>query len=211
MRRRILGLTLIMALAIPAGVAAQACVGLPVGESLNAAALGLGFPENGMSYGASVQHNMAGPLTVGAGYTLSAYDNVDPKQHGLAANVGYDLADVVELPVQACPVAGLGYTRMSQDGVSLSTFSIPLGLAIGHTIAVSPNLSVIPHVAPQWVWTRFAIEAADGTSFDDSDSVLAARLGATFALERFFFGANMMWINEDGVDPVFGLIAGMPF
>ena len=43
------------------------------------------------------------------------------------------------------------------------------------------------------------------------DSWLAAQLGATFSTPRFFVGGGLLWINEENVDPVFSLRAGMPF
>lgn len=208
MRRRIVVVPAIIAmLAIPGAVAAQACVGIPVAESSNAVTAQVGFPQDAMSYGAAFRHNMTGPFSFSAGYSLSSYDNVDPKQHGLAAEANYELPG---LSFSACPTVGLGYTTLSQDDNSVTTLSIPVGFAIGKSFELSPTLSVNPFVVPQWVWTQATIEAA-GIEATGDDSMLAAVLGATFATERFYVGGGLTWFDQEDVDPVFSLMAGMPF
>lgn len=208
MRRRNLALPVAFALvAIPGGLAAQACIGIPVAESRNVVSAQVGFPEGAMSYGAAVRHNMAGPLSLGAQYSLSSFDNVDPKLHGFGVDAAY------ELPNQSfsgCSVTGLGYSRMSSDGVTLSTLSIPVGVGLGKSLQVSDRMSLIPHVVPQWVWTRAKI-SADGESLSGDDSVWAAAFGATLATPRFYVGGRLMWVNESDVDPVFSIMAGLPF
>ncbi|HUG39899.1 MAG TPA: hypothetical protein VMM12_05415 [Longimicrobiales bacterium] len=210
MRRRILALPVAIALvAIPGAVAAQACVGVPVAESYNAVTAQVGFPQDGMAYGAGFRHNMTGPFSFGASYSLSAYDNVDPKQHGLGAEVNYELT-AFELPLSVCPTVGLGYSRIADDVSSISALSVPVGVGFGKAFPLSQKVSVVPHVVPQWVWTRATVEfGAESISADDS--VLAALFGATFSLPRFYVGGGVTWINEDGVDPIFAIMGGMPF
>lgn len=211
MRRRILALPVAFALvAIPGALAAQACVGSPIGESFNGVQAHIGFPQDAMSYGASVRHNMDGPLSMSAGYSLSSYENVDPKEHGLAADVSYELSSL-ELPFSACPTVGLGYNRMSDDALTLSALSVPVGIAIGRAFELSQGGSVIPHVIPQWVWTRFTLDPATGDAISDSDSVLGALFGVTFATHRFYLTGGLSWIDEDGQDPIFSISAGVPF
>lgn len=194
-------------LAIPGAVVAQACVGIPVADAHNAVTAEVGFPQDAMSYGASFRHNMAGPFSFAAGYTLASYDNVDPKQHGLTAEVDYELPS---LGFSACPTVGLGYSMMSEDPVSVNTLSIPVGVGLGKSFPVSPGMAITPYVVPQWQWAQVTID--DGTdSISADDSWLAAQLGATFSTPRFYVGGGVLWINEDNVDPVFSIRAGMPF
>lgn len=208
MRRRIVVVPAIIAmLAIPGAIAAQACVGIPVAESSNAVTAQIGFPQDAMSYGAAFRHNMEGPLSFSAGYTLSSYDGVDPKQHGLNVEADYELPG---LEFSACPVVGLGYTSLSDAGGSVSTLSIPIGVGVGKSFELSPTLSVNPFVVPQWVWMQATIEFG-GEEITADDSMLAAVLGATFATPRFYLGGGLTWFNQDNVDPVFSLMAGMPF
>lgn len=208
MRRRIVFVPAIIAmLAIPGAVAAQACVGIPVADSHNAVTAQVGFPQDAMAYGAAFRHNMNGPFSFSAGYTLASYDNVDPKQHGLNVQADYELPG---LSFSACPTVGLGYTTMSEDPASLTTLSIPVGVGFGKSFELSPTMSVVPHVVPQWVWTQLTVD--DGTAEATADdSYLAALIGATIATPRFYLGAGLTWINEDNVDPVFSILAGMPF
>ena len=211
MRRRIFALPVAFALAaIPGALTAQACVGSPIGESFNGVSAQVGFPQDAMSYGASVRHNRNGPLTMSAGYSLSSYDNVDPKQHGVAADVSYELS-ALDLPFSACPTVGASYSRISDDAVSVSALSIPIGVGIGHRFALSPAVAVIPHVVPQWVWTQVTIDPTSGDAITGDDSMLAALVGATFSTSRFYFGGGLTWVDQDDTDPVFSIMAGMPF
>lgn len=208
MRRRIVVVPALVAmLAIPGAVAAQACVGIPVAEASNAVTAQVGFPQDAKSFGASFRHNMAGPFSFSAGYTLSAYDGVDPKQHGLAVEGDYELSG---LPVSVCPTAGLGYTSLSSDGSSVSTLAIPIGVALGKSFPVTPTVSVNPYVVPQWMWMQATVEFL-GDEATASDSFLGAQLGATVALTRFYVGGGMTWFDQEGADPVFSIMAGMPF
>lgn len=208
MRRSILAVPVALALvAIPVGAFGQACIGIPVAESHNALTAGVGFPSDATTLGAEFRHNLEGPLSLGASYGFTSYDNVDPKQHALGVEANYE---VPGLSFSACPTVGLGYTRMSEDDVSLSTLSIPVGVGFGTRLELSPSAALIPHVVPQWVWTRATIDVA-GEELSDDDSAFAALFGATLATPRFFFGGRVMWIDQDNVDPVFSLMAGMPF
>ena len=211
MRRRILALPVAFAIvAIPGALTAQACVGSPIAESFNGVSAQIGFPQDAMIYGASVRHNMNGPVTMSAGYTMASIENVDPKQHGLAADASYEL-EFAELPLSACPTVGLAYTRMSDESVALSTLSVPVGVSIGRAFEVSNGGSVIPHVMPHWTWTKFTLDPATGDAISDDDSVFGALFGVTFATHRFYVGGGLSWVNEDGQDAIFSITAGMPF
>ena len=208
MRRRILVLPVAFALAIvPAGLVAQACIGVPVAESQNAFTASVGFPENATSYGAAFRRNVEGPFSVGASYSLYSYKDVDPKQHAFGVEADYELPG---LSFSACPTVGLGYSRMSADGGTLTAFSVPVGVGFGTRIELSPSAALIPHVVPQWVWTRASIEVA-GESVSDNDSALAALFGATLALPRFYVGGQVTWVDRDNVDPTLTILAGLPF
>lgn len=211
MRRHILALPVAFALAaIPGALTAQACVGSPIAESFNGASAQIGFPQDAMIYGASVRHNMRGPLSMSAGYTMASMENVDPKQHGLGVDVSYELA-FAELPFSACPTVGLAYTRMADEAVALSTLSVPVGVSIGRAFEVSSGGSVIPHVMPHWTWTQFTIDPATGDAISDDDSVFGALFGVTFATHRFYLGGGLSWVDVDGQDPMFSITAGVPF
>lgn len=210
MRRRILALPVAFALvAIPGGIAAQACIGNPVAESFNAVTAQVGFPKDAMVYGAGFRHNMDGPFSFGADYNVSSYDGVDPLQHGVGVDAAYELS-ALELPLSVCPTAGLGYSRISDETATVSAFSIPVGVGFGKSFQLSSRVSVIPHVVPQWVWTRATIDIG-GNEASADDSYLGALFGATFGLPRFYVGGGVSWVDLDGVDPVFSITGGMPF
>lgn len=65
MRRRMLSLSMAIALVTipggPGGLAAQACIGAPVGASHNAITAQVGFPDGATVYGATFRHDAEGP------------------------------------------------------------------------------------------------------------------------------------------------------
>jgi hypothetical protein len=208
MRRSILALPLAVALAtVPTGLLAQVCIGLPVAESQNAVMAGVGFPESATSFGLGFQHNAAGPLSFGAAYNLTSYDNVDPKQHSLGVDASYELPG---LSFSACPTVGLSYSRMSENDASVSSLSVPVGVGFGTSIELAPTASLIPHVVPQLMWVRATVEFA-GEEVSDSDTFFGALFGATVATPGFYFGGGLMWVDQDNVDPTFSIMAGFPF
>lgn len=208
MRRRILTLPVVFALvAVPAHLVAQSCIGVPVAESRNAVTAEIGFPESATAYGASFRHNVAGPLSVAASYGLSSYDDVDPKQHSVGGDVAYELNGA---GVSACPTGGVAYSRISDEGGSVSAISVPLGVGFGKSFRLTNSASIVPHVVPQWIWTRATVDVG-GVEASGEASMLAAKLGATIATPRFYFGGGVLWLDEDEADPVFSLMAGLPF
>lgn len=208
MRRSILALPLAAAIAaVPSGLQAQSCIGIPVADSHNAVMADIGFPQNGTSFGVGFRHNAVGPASVGASYSLTSYDNVDPKEHSVGVDASYELPG---LSFSACPTVGLSYSRMSESDASVSALWVPVGVGFGTSVELGPTASLVPHVVPQWIWVRAKVDVA-GEEFSDSDSLWGALFGATVALPTFYFGGGLMWTDQENVDPTFTLRAGFPF
>lgn len=138
---------------------------------------------------------------------MASYDNVDPKEHAFSGEVNYELPG---LSFSARPTVGMGYSTISDEGSSISALTVPVGVGFGQRFELSPEMSVNPFVRPQWVWTRVSLDVLGEESSAD-DSMLAAQLGATLAMARFYVGGGLTWYNEDDVDPVFAIFAGLPF
>ncbi|HEX7089541.1 MAG TPA: hypothetical protein VF192_05360 [Longimicrobiales bacterium] len=196
-------------LAVPAAAAAQACVGSPAASGGTALSGSIGFPEGAKSYGAGLRYNAMGPLSVGAGYTLTSPDAGDVNMHSFAADAAY------ELPltgVSVCPVAGAGYSRMSESGTTLSTLTVPVGAGIGYSFQASPTITVIPHAIPQLLWMRMTVDSdllPDAVS--ESETEFGALLGVTFQMQRFFLNGGVTKTTVEDSKAVFSLGAGVVF
>lgn len=196
-------------LAVPAAAAGQACVGSPAAAGGTALSGSIGFPDGAKSYGAEVRYNTMGPLSVGAGYRLTSPDVGDVNMHSFAVDAAY------ELPLtgaSVCPVAGLGYGRMSESGTTLSTLTVPVGAGIGYSLQAGPNMTVIPHAIPQLLWMRTTFDSdAAPDAVSDSQTEFGALLGVTFQMQRFFLNGGVTKTTAEGSKAVFSLGAGVLF
>jgi hypothetical protein len=197
-------LAVAMMLAAPASALAQACVGMPIGSGQSAVAFNMAFPEDATTFGIAGRMHTAGPVSVGADYSLTSFKNVDPKLHGFGADVAYELA-VTEASI--CPVVGAGYSRISEDGVSVSNLSIPFGVGLGMSMAAGDNAEFVPHVVPQVIWSRASF-GVGGVSVSESDTFFGVKLGATYRLQQIMVNAGVTLTSEEGSKALFGLGLG---
>ena len=177
----------------------------------------IGFTDGATSYGASLRANLEGPLSLGVGYGLTDVDNVEEKVNSFQGSVAY------ELPLQgisACPVAGLGYSRISGDDAefdveaTVTNLSIPVGFGVGQTFPAGPSLSVTLFAIPQFVYNRSKGEiSVGGISGEETDTStdFAASLGVTLGTSRLYFGGEVFLTTVDESDPVFSLGLGLVF
>jgi hypothetical protein len=196
-------------LAVPSAAAAQACVGSAAGAGNMALSGSVAFPDGAKSYGAGFRYNTLGPMSVSAGYTLTTPDEGDVNVHGFAAEAAY------ELPltgVSACPVAGVGYSRMSESGMTMSTLTVPVGAGIGYSFQAGPNMTVIPHAFPHLLWMRTSFDAEGLPEVDpESTTEFGALVGVTFQMQRFFLNGGVTKTTAEGSKAVFSLGAGVLF
>lgn len=201
------GMMLAFALvAMPAAAFAQACVGTPFGSANRTAfSVGMAFPESATTFGGEVRVRTESPLTVGANYALTSIDELDPKQHTFGADAAY------ELPVEGaslCAVAGAGYSRISESGLTLSDFTIPVGLGLAATLMQAPDFALVPHIVPQLLWTRSSASMS-GVSVSDSGTEFGVDLGLTFHMQQFLVRTGMFWTTEEDVKAAFGFSLGL--
>ncbi len=193
-------LALGLVLAGPASAFAQACVGMPIGSSKSAVSLNFAFPEEATDIGASARMRTSGPLSFGASYSMTSIKDVDPKMHNLGGNVSYDL------PVSSaavCAVGGLGYSRISEDGESLSNLSIPIGAGIGYSVQTGPDAELVPYAVPHILWQR-----ASFAGFTDSSTDFGVNFGATYRMQQILINAGVTVTSVEGSKAVFGLGLG---
>jgi hypothetical protein len=213
MRRFATSLLIFGGLILPSVVAAQACLGIPVGEgAYTIGALG-SFTEGRKSFGPNVQVNIEGPLAVSAGYRMTIYDDVDPNGHGVSGMIAYDLA--LE-GLSMCPVVGLSYDRISEseDDITgrVSSTVIPIGLGIGKTFSsATESLAVTLSATPQFLYVRTSVGifGDEGSiTVSDSSTEFGASLNAVVGTGTFYFGAGVLLTSIEESDPVFGIGVG---
>ena len=219
------GKKLVTALALSLGAIAaaaqtahgQACIGTPIGSRQFGLGGSIGFTDGATSYGVALRANLEGPLSVGVGYGLTDVDNVEEKVNNFQGSVAY------ELPLQgisACPVTGLGYSRISGEDAEFdaeataTNLSIPVGFGVGQTFAAGPSLSVTLFAIPQFVYSRSKGEISLGgmtVEETETSSEFAASLGITLGTSRLYFGGEVFLTTLDEADPVFSLGLGLIF
>lgn len=205
-------LAIALMLAGPAPALAQACVGMPIGSGQSAVALNFAFPVEATTFGASGRMRTAGPISVGASYSLTSFKGANPNAHTFGADVAYDL------PVAGasiCPVAGLNYSRVSGDvdlfdlnfSISESFLSIPVGVGLGLSVPAGPNAEFVPFAMPHLLWTRAKV-SFDGDSLSDSDTSFGVKLGATYRIQQVMFNAGVTLTSVENSKALFGLGLG---
>lgn len=196
---------------------AQACLGIPAGPGRFALGGSVGFTDGATNYGASLLANLEGPLSVGAGYTLTKIDNVDENFNSFDGIIAY------ELPVQgisACPATGLGYGRIGSEApelgasATLTNVVIPVGLGLGYTFSGRGPLSLTLHALPQFLYIRTTgeLDIGDVTIEEtETTSEFGTSLGFRIGLPQMFFGAGVSLTTMENSDPVFSVGLGLIF
>lgn len=185
--------------------AAQVCVGFPTMDRQFSFGGALGFPDGGKEYGVEVSYNLPGPASVFGGMDIYSPDGDGDSQDVFFAGAAFDLLNVPlgtgGNALQVCPTAQVGYS--SFDDFSL--LSVPIGVGVGTTVAITPTAQLMPYVVPQLVMSRFS-----GDDFDSqTEWDFGARAGAVVGFGMFFVGGELERIFVDGADTSFGIRAGI--
>jgi hypothetical protein len=92
MRSIALGLT-VAGCMLPAGLSAQACLGVNTSDGRTAIHGDVGFAESTTAYGVGVTADLRGPLSVLGSYALVKLDDVDTSANQFGGGVAYELAN----------------------------------------------------------------------------------------------------------------------
>lgn len=78
-------------------------------------------------------------------------DSLAPQLRRGSGRVGYEL-DTPQL--SACPFSGFSYERVSEDDVSISALTIPVGFGVGKTLPAGEGYAFTLSGAPQLLYVR---------------------------------------------------------
>jgi hypothetical protein len=219
MRYTFLGVLIVAATGAASSLAAQECIGLPLGSAQSALAGNLSFADNTTTIGGQFSHNAAGTLSLGGGAGIVMADG----ENGLAANG----VIAIDFPVtglkSSCLVSGIRYTTFSfssgfigfpgaEFDAKLTGLVVPIGFGIGTSMPASPSTSLLLHGVPELLLARTSTEIETPVgSQSDSNTELAFGLilGGTLVSQRLFGGLAVEITTLDGdSDVVFTINVG---
>lgn len=187
-----------------APLAAQACLGYPTPAARFSINPGITFGDNATTFGGTVNANLPTSLGVEAGAGVTSYDDIDSNGFGVSGRVGYEL-DTPQL--STCPFSGISYSRVSEDDVSISGLTVPVGFGVGKTLPAGENYAFTLSGAPQLLYVRNSAEVGDAEE-TESDVEFGAALGATLGTDRIYGGFTLTLTSIDGNETAFGISMG---
>lgn len=212
------GRTMLAALALSAvpsvQLMAQTCFGYPTMDGQYALAGVASFADGSNGYGAALNANVSGPLSLEAGYQYIDIDEVDTNGNSFFGRGAWELPVA---SVSLCPFAGVGYSDASEDfgevEASVSLLTVPVGIGVGKRFAASPSLFVDLFAQPQFVWMRadFELEGNGGGEIgvDESETEFGVSIGANLGTSRFYVGGGVNFTTVEDSDAVFDLRVGI--
>ena len=224
MRALSIATALLLSLATPALLHAQACLGAP-SYRLAPLQLGLGASFTDGSKGAGVQVGLGERqgLFSNIGMSFTSYDGVDGSGTAVSGSLGYDVA-VTPVPatgpapataVSFCPIASIGYTKYPtiSDGINdydLHELDAGGGVALGVSVTASPTVSVIPFGSFSYYYARATVSMTGFGSESASDSYGVAGLGIGLLLnQRIALRPSVSFpVGVDGSNPIFNFAVG---
>lgn len=198
-------LALTVGLAGPAVAHAQSCIGMPIASQKSAISVNAAFPEEAKTFGISGRMRLDGPISLGAGYSMTTINDVDPKVHSFGVDGAYELP--VTQAAAICGVVGIEHSSISDDGTKFSDLTIPIGVGVGKSFPAGDNAELVPYAMPHLLWTRSSVSAG-GVSLSDSSADFGLKLGATYRLQQLLLNAGVTITSIEGDKATFGVGIG---
>lgn len=123
----------------------------------------------------------------------------------------------------ACPLMELRYFRVSGSdefgSLTTSSLTLPVGVALAHAFPVSANVTVTPHVTPQFLM-RFSSsgDGEDGQQhgpeqhgLSDTDTGFGLRKGLVIGIRRFYGGLDVEFTSLENSGTVYRTSFGIRF
>lgn len=210
MKKLTFGLAAVATLAFAGTAQAQICAGFPTIDRGFSFGASVQLPEGadfGDVYGVEASYNASGPLALFGGLTVAdggSGDDLEVYELGLAFETP-SIGLMIGPSVSACPVVSVSFFETTGG----TTFNVPIGFGIGANLTGGTGIAIMPYVQPQFVFASFQADDDVPGAEDDSDTFFGFEGGLLIGTGMFFFGGSVEHVFEDGVDPVFGLRAGI--
>lgn len=186
---------------IPAGLAAQACLGIPSSDGQIAIA-GFGTAVDGeFELGGEFHVDVTGPASFQIGYDNGHDDGIGRTYSALGA---YEL---YLLDPSICGVAGGFYTSDSVPGTD--QFGITAGFGIGKTLEAERFTATI-YAIPRYVYLTENVQV-NGDDVSENSSEFMAEAGVTFGIAPLFVGGGVTLSTIGDGEPGFRIRAGILF
>lgn len=198
MRVRVLAAAAALAF-IPAGLSAQACLGLPSSDGQIAIA-GTGTSMDGeLELGGEFHVDVTGPASFRVGYNNGHDDGIGRSFSALGSY------EMFLLDPSICAVGGLVYTTDPTPDID-NRFGITLGFGLGKTLEADAFSATI-YALPQYVRLQ------ETTIRDETlhSNEFMAEAGVTFGFHPFFVGGAVMLSTFGDTDPGLKIRAGLLF
>lgn len=184
-----------------AGVAAQACLGLPTRDGDIAVAASYAASNGVSEVGGDFHADVSGPGSLGFAYRTGTDDSPGSSYEVRGA---YDLY-LIEPAV--CGVAGVRFTdRTAVTGAE--RLAVPVGLGIGKTMR-GDRLTATVYAIPQYMWVR-EDRSAPGIEDEDTSHEFTGEAGVTLGLRPLFVNGAITLDTLDD-DPAFRVRVGVIF
>lgn len=191
--------------------AAQACMGVPIGDAGFAVRGEVSLPESAKTYEAALNANLIGPIAFELFGGLVDFDDVDDNGATFGGKAAYELGIAA---ASICPLVGVDYTTFSAgegaSEVELNTLVVPIGIGIGTTLPVGTAADVALYAQPAFLYINSSATIA-GEEFDESENEFGADVGARLGFGRFLVGGSVNFTTIEDSDAVFALTAGVRF
>jgi hypothetical protein len=214
MKRMVSTTLVIAALAVPGMLQAQACIGVPSVDRQFGLAGAMGFTEGQKMYGGELSANLAGPISVGAGYGLVKPDNVDTNGNHFQGRAAWEMS-MAKLSV--CPTSGVGYTRFHEEegaeSATVTAMVIPVGLGFGKSLRAGENMQITLSAVPQYLYIKNRMESSGTINLEaeDSESAFGADFGVNVGMRSWYVGGGASFTSVENSDPVFSVGLGILF
>jgi hypothetical protein len=177
------------ALALPAPVMAQVCIGGGAAPGQFALNGHFTFQDGQTGWGLQSAANLEGPVSFGAGFGTIDQNNVD--SNWIVSDV-WILWERTYDRISVCPRAGVIWATWGESFQNLKTtiddWSFPLGLAVAMPYEFR-GYSTIPSLEAGVQWTRFTVQgpgAGDQLEIRETGSDLYLIGGLTILMGRYF-------------------------